>query len=119
MPNLYKCSDGTTVNQGQINSRLQKNYKFHDSCSTVKVCECCQKARAVDHDHTIAQSRCKVIHKTELIWTRDNWVYSCRKCHEEWENFKSGAYLNHLNASMRMFYVKGHDNDLYLKRINL
>lgn len=112
-------SSGIGYTDSRIKQKLSEHYRLFDCFNYNPVCECCQKAKANDHDHTIAQARCKVIHKVELIWNRDNWVYSCRKCHQEWESYKDGKWLDHKNAAHRMMFMKMHDTEGYNKRINL
>lgn len=120
MPTTWECSDGSRVTQGQIDTRyrLSREQKYSGITVTL-MCECCGKERGNDNDHTISQSRCKKIHKTELIWHQGNYVWSCRKCHQEWENFKSGKWIEHKNAEERLRFMKEHDPDGYNIRINL
>lgn len=108
--NRYDCSNGQKVSQATIDrKRSESHRKFLELLGANPICEACQNERANDFDHTIAQARCKVIHKTELIWTMANQPMSCRNCHHQWENFKSGEYLNHKNYSERMDYLEQHD----------
>lgn len=83
------------------------------------LCEGCQEVRAVHNDHTIAKARCKVIHKTELIYDLNNFVDSCERCHKQWEAFKTGDYLLHKNVEQRLAYMKEHDPEGYNERIHL
>ncbi len=120
MANMHKCSDGTSVNQSQINARYSRSKKKkYAGITFTLICEGCNKEPSVDNDHTIAQARCKVIHKTELIWHPLNYVRSCRKCHMQWESFKSGEWLEHLNVEHRLAFMKKHDPEGYNVRIQL
>lgn len=111
--NKYKDSEGNLYTQGMINSRLRDAYKW----SMPKyICECCGKKQTNDHDHTISQSRCKELHKVELIWLEGNWSYSCRDCHHEWESYKSGLFSFHKNAHKRMLVVAMYDRETFIKR---
>lgn len=117
---MNKCSDGTLVSPSQINKRyFESRKKKYSGITFTPICEGCNKDRSVDNDHTIAQARCKVIHKTELIWHPLNYVRSCRKCHMEWENFKSGEWIHHLNVRERLAFLKEHDPDGFNVRIEL
>jgi len=110
----HKLSDGTSWTQSQIRTKLSKAYK---GLVLKYRCEGCMNAVAQDHDHTISQSRCKQIHKTELIIDRENIEFSCRECHDQWEGYKSGKFANHANAVKRMLYTKIHDAEGYMKRL--
>lgn len=93
--------------------------KKHGGMFGSLICEGCGKQRAEHNDHTIAKARCKVIHKTELIWNPKNYVSSCSTCHRQWENFKSGEWIHHLNVEERLLFLKQHDPDGYNTRIEL
>lgn len=111
---LYKCSDGTEVTEAQIKSKLSNAYR---STTFSRVCQCCGSEPARDHDHTLAKARCKVLHKTELIWFYANWSDSCRTCHEQWESLKSGEFTHHLNLIERMTFLREHDFEGFKKRL--
>lgn len=113
------CSDGTYVTEAAIKSRYSKALKEKHEGQTSFRCEGCRSAQAVHNDHTIAKARCKVIHKSELIWHKGNFVNSCEKCHREWENFKSGMWINHCNVESRLAFLKEHDPEGYTLRIEL
>jgi hypothetical protein len=120
MANKYLCSDGTYVTQSQINNRYRwSKEKKYAGITTTLLCEGCQKETGNDNDHTIAQARCKVIGKTELIWNPKCYVWSCRKCHHEWENFKSGEWVRHKNVEERLRFLKEHDPEGFNVRITL
>ncbi len=82
-------------------------------------CSGCQSTYWDDHDHTIAQKRCKEIGKPELIINVDNFEYSCRQCHIEWESYKSGEFRHHKNFARRMAFMKEHDYEGYVKRMEV
>lgn len=120
MPNKAYCSDGTWFYQSTIDNRYKRaKEKKWEGVDYAPMCEACAKERGCENDHTIAQARCKKIKKTELIWFIPNFVWSCRKCHKEWENFKSGEWLNHLNCTERLAFMKEHDPEGYRIRVNL
>lgn len=114
----YYCSDGTRVSENTINRKYSEALKEKHLYNSSPRCENCGE-QAVHNDHTIARARCKVIHKTELIWNPMNFVSSCAKCHTEWENFKSGDWLLHNNVEERLRIVKLYDPEGYKKRIEL
>lgn len=115
MPNYYVTSTGDRLTQRQINSHLSSTYK---GMLVKYICEACGSSQAVDHDHTIAQKRCKELHKTELIWDEENMSFSCRNCHEDWERFKNGNFSYHLNCEKRMNYVSHHDGEGFRARMH-
>lgn len=118
MPNKYQCSDGTYVTDSVIRFRyLSSKKEKHAGTMCIPMCEGCESERGNDNDHTIAQARCKVLGKTELIWNQMCYVWSCRKCHHQWENFKSGEWVHHKNVEQRMAFLKEHDPEGYTKRI--
>lgn len=81
-------------------------------------CEACGgKDEIATHDHTVSQKRCKELHKTELIWDEENIKFSCIKCHNEWESYKSGKFSEHRNVLARMIYTLEHDREGFLKRL--
>jgi len=108
MPNKYTCSNGDRVTQATINRRLTECYKRMGDP---------RLPYPVDHDHTISQARCKTLHKTELIWSPDNIEFSSREKHTEWEGYKSGKFAFHENVVNRMFFVKKHDREGFMKRL--
>ncbi len=116
MANKHYCSDGKSYTQPTIQSKLSKSYQEND-LDAPYYCECCGKRRWEHHDHTISQKACKWLHKTELIWYRGNWSYSCNQCHTEWESFKSGLFANHLNFEVRMLFLKEYDIQNYNLRL--
>ena len=110
----FECSNGEKINQGQINDRLHTAYRLHKPADLL--CQCCGELLADDHDHTISQARCKNLHKTQLIWDYNNWSYSCRTCHMEWESYAGGDFEDHKNVVERMLYIKKHDPEGFQKR---
>ena len=105
------------MKQSTINAKLSKAYREKHAGVGIIMCECCGVERAQDNDHSIAQRRCKEIGKIELIWDKENFVSSCRKCHNEWESYKSENFRHHLNYEQRMEYLKKHDIEGYNKRL--
>lgn len=116
MANKYKTSTGKTYTQAGIKNMLSKAYQSKHQSPAPVWCEGCNKEPAQDNDHTIAQKRCKELHLTELIWDENNFVSSCRKCHQEWESWKSGAWAHHRNALARLEYLYQYDKEAYNKR---
>jgi len=113
MPNYSYDSEGNKYTDQQVKRKLSNERKDW----LIKMwCECCGKAQANDFDHTISQARCKTLHKAELIWTRNNGSFSCRKCHMEWESYKDGKFSHHKNAYSRMLFTAIHDTEGFKKR---
>jgi hypothetical protein len=117
--NYSICSDGTKVSQATIDRKYAeaRRNKYADMMGT-PCCEACGES-SVDNDHTIAQARCKVIHKTELIWDPKNFPRSCRKCHHEWENVKGLKWVDHANVDERLRYLRKHDPEGYKYRMTI
>ena len=111
---LYKCSNGSEVTESQIKTKLSRAYK---TTAFSPLCECCGTEPATEHDHTISKARCKVLHKTELIWDSHNWSDSCRSCHGQFESYKSGECNQHLNYMKRIMFMKEHDIEGFKKRL--
>ena len=117
--NEYKTSDGERVSQATIDRRRREEQRhiLYRLAPLNPICEGCGEYPAMEHDHTISQARCKTLHKTELIWDPDNWSYSCRQCHQEWESYRSGRFEEHANVIKRMLFVKQHDPEGFEKRV--
>ena len=111
--NYYKTSDGHEVSQQSIDRLRAKSYAYYPE---LHACEACG-ALAVDHSHIISQARCKVLHKTELIWSRENWFFACRSCHMEWEAIKGARWSKFLNLPRLLQVLKRHDPEGHQKRI--
>jgi hypothetical protein len=119
MANLYYCSNGERISEATIKARYSRALQAKHAGTSVFVCAACGQRRAEHNDHTIAKARCKVIHKTELIYDPDNFEDSCSICHSQWENFKSGDWINHNNMEKRLRFLKEHDPEGYRIRIEL
>ena len=119
MANMAFCSDGTRLSELSIKNRYTASLREkYEGINYTLPCEGCGDA-SVHNDHTIAKARCKVIHKTELIWNPNNYVRSCETCHRQWEGFKSGEWVNHHNMESRLKFLKEHDPEGYTVRIEL
>ncbi len=114
MANTYYDSDGNKWTQQKIRSEYTKAKK---GWRTKGICEALGFPHVADDpDHTISQSRCKEIHKVELIFMEGNISWSCRKAHMEWESYKSGRFSYHKNAYSRMVFTAMHDEEGFKKR---
>ena len=114
MANKYYTSDGQAYTQQQIRTKYSQEKNWW---RTKGICEAYGFPKvAHDPDHTIAQARCKVLHKVELIWSEANISWSCREAHQEWESYKSGKFSHHKNAYQRMVFVAMHDEEVFKKR---
>ncbi len=117
-PKKYRTSEGELVSDGVIQKRKSKAYEESPKPNDV-MCQCCGNERAVDHDHTISERRCKILQISDLIYTEANWSLSCRTCHAfEWESYKSGLFQHHNNVVERMLFMKIHDIEGFRKRMN-
>lgn len=113
--NTFECSDGSKIKQIGINQMRSQAYILLESVRTdLDICEGCG-GQATCHAHIIAQSRCKVINKTELIWYLDNIFPSCFECNAAIENPKGHAWKSLKNAQKCLDFIKIHDTELYQK----
>lgn len=115
----YQCSDGSRISEAGIRARYSDALREKHAGNPRAMCGCGCGGPAVHNDHTIAKARCKVIHKTELIWHPDNFESSCEKAHREWEDFKSGQWLLHANVEKRLVFLKEHDPEGFDIRVTL
>jgi len=118
----FKCSSGRRVSQKEINSKRASTYDLMDTRlkGATKVCAATgvnEYDTIIDHDHTIAQARCKELGKTELIWDEKNIEYSSRQAHREWESYGDGKFIAHANFQKRMQFVKAHDPEAWERRM--
>lgn len=113
------CSNGERVSQATIDRRYAEARKKKHAGNPRPLCGGCEEFYADHNDHTIAQARCKVLHKAELIWDLNNFEDSCHTCHNEWEAFKSGEWLKHKNVEKRLRFLKEHDPEGFKVRIEL
>jgi len=114
--NRYICSDGSKVTQATIQRKLSEAYRLYGG--RFFLCEGCGNERATDHSHIISQKRCKELHKTELIWSRENWFYACRDCHMIWESYKSGEFGSLKNIDELLDVLRVYDYEGLQKRLN-
>lgn len=120
MKPTYKCSNDERVTQETIERRYaQSRAEKYQGMTATLMCQAGCGERGNDNDHTISQRRLKDIGKTELIWHPDAYVWNCRNCHRQWENFKSGEWLTHANCSERLLFLKEHDPEGFTIRVTL
>lgn len=117
--NYSFCSDGTRISEAGIRARYSDALREKHAGNPRAMCGCGCGGPAVHNDHTIAKARCKVIHKTELIWDPENFESSCEKAHREWEDFKSGMWIMHANCNKRLLFLKENDPEGFTVRIQL
>ena len=112
--NKYRTSTGQYISEATIKKRLSENYRNNPSWS---VCEACGHNRATEHSHVISKARCKQIQKADLIYSRENWFFSCRKCHEDWEALHSDRWKRFKNLERLIPVLQKHDPQGYMKRV--
>jgi len=113
-PNLYYCSDGSRVSQNKIDWKYQRAREKRYAGLSTKHCEGCG-AMCNGSAHIIAQARCKVIHKTELIWNPKNFFPACSPCNLAIENPKGEAWKSLRNIEYCLEFIQAHDPELYRK----
>ena len=114
--NLFECSDGTKVRHAEINIRRSKAYVIQsiDLRPHSDVCHGCGNL-AQAHAHIIPQARCKVIHKTELIWDTNNFFPACHECNLALENPKGHVWKSLKNIEKCLSFMAQHDPELFIK----
>lgn len=113
----YSTSDGERITQATIDRRRSEIYRKEGIYSESNICEGCEKERATEHSHIISQGMCKILGKAELCYKSVNWFLSCRKCHQDWENKKSGKFGNLKNIDLLLAVLRRFDPDEYRKRL--
>jgi 5-methylcytosine-specific restriction endonuclease McrA len=112
--NRYYCSNGERVSQGVIDTRRSKMYRLLYEGSSHPSCSGCG-SRAEGTAHVIPQSRCKVLLKTELIWTPENTFPACLQCNSVAENVSSEAITTLNNYEEIKRVIKKYDYERYTK----
>lgn len=115
--NKYWTSDGIAFTQNQIDRKRSEAYRERYQDSLVHWCEGCG-AVCQCSAHIIPQARCKVLHKTELIWSPENFFPSCFKCNAAIENPKGNAWKSLRNIDKCLTYIQLHDRELFQKFLN-
>ena len=111
--NKYRISTGEYISENIIKRRLSENYRKYPQLA---ICEACGKL-ATDHSHIISKKRCKELGKADLIYTRENWFFSCRKCHEDWEALHGQRWIHFRNLERLIPVLQKHDPEGYMKRV--
>ena len=111
----YECSNGERVSESTIKKRLSAAYRqWYDGGEG---CAGCWVGRASETSHIISKARCKELHKTELIWNKENTFPSCRRCHLIWETTGALAWCNLLNVDRCIEVLEKYDTESYNKRM--
>jgi len=115
--NTFRCSDGLRVTQAYIDAHLTKAYSIQDKelGRYAHFCFGCGWAVSVGHAHIIPKARCKVLGKTELIWSKENFFPACHKCNLAIENPKGQDWKKLKNIEACMKFIMTHDPELYVK----
>lgn len=109
----YFCSDGTRVTQAMIDKKYLQS-RINRYSDHVPYCWGCGEA-AQGNAHIIAQARCKVLHKTELIWDTRNYFPACNACNSAIENPKGEEWKNLKNIDYCLKWIKQEDPELFTK----
>jgi 5-methylcytosine-specific restriction endonuclease McrA len=115
--NTFLCSDGTRVTQAEIDAKLKEAYQVKYTISPWMTCEGCGEW-ADSSAHIIAKSRCKQLHKTELVWCPENFFPACYSCNSAIESPKGGKWKVLRNIDKCMEFVRIHDKELFQKFLN-
>ena len=108
----YTTSSGERVSEATIQKRLSKAYRQRYDGEPYP---CCEETgtRAQGSSHIISQSRCKELHKTELIWNPDNFFPATHVTNSRWES--NDKKLRNYDEYME--FMKIHDLEGYNKRL--
>jgi 5-methylcytosine-specific restriction endonuclease McrA len=109
----HKCSDGSQVSQATIDRKRSEAYRDRYD-GRPQVCQGCGRP-AEGSAHIIPQARCKQLHKTELIWSYENFFPACHKCNAAIENPKGKEWKKLLNLFDCLSVIKKYDPELYAK----
>jgi hypothetical protein len=112
--NTWACSDGTRLNQYEIDTKLTEAYRIKYTKGNSCTCEGCGRW-ADSSAHIIAKSRCKQIGKTELTWDENNFFPACFECNSAIENPKGTEWKNLKNIDKCIAFIYDHDKELYFK----
>jgi 5-methylcytosine-specific restriction endonuclease McrA len=115
--NTFLCSDGTRVTQAEIDAKLTEAYRIKYTNGPSMTCAGCGEW-ADSSAHIIAKSRCKQLHKTELVWCPDNFFPACYSCNSAIESPKGGKWKALRNLDKCMEFVRIHDKELFQKFLN-
>jgi len=114
MANMAYCSNGERVSQNTIIARYReariRKYSYPNNLR----CEGCGQP-CNGSAHIIAQARCKILHKTELIWNPDNFFPACIKCNQSLENPKGQDWKKMRNIEKCLNFIEIHDAELFMK----
>lgn len=113
--NSWLCSDGTRVTQKEIDKKRSEAYKLKYQDNPHPIDEGFREKRAECTAHIIAQSRCKKIGKTELIWDIDNMFPATFESNLAIENPKGDAWLKLHNKDYCLRFIQLHDAELFAK----
>lgn len=114
--NRYFTSNGERVTESTIKKRLSTAYKLWYDMGP-EYCRGCGIERAIETSHIISKARCKELHKTELIWTRENTYPSCRACHIAWESISNPEWCELMNVDECLEILEKFDKESFNKRM--
>lgn len=112
--NTFLCSDGTKVTQAEINVFRAEAYAQRYPVQSA-TCHGCWKRKAQGSAHVIAQARCKILGKTELIWDQRNFFPSCLQCNAAIESPNGKNWKALLNITECLEFIKQEDPELFTK----
>lgn len=112
--NRYYCSNGERVSEATIQSRYSRALREWYPIGHA-LCACGR--RATETSHIVAKARCKELHKTELIWTKENTFPACRACHMAWEAVYGEDWKNLTNIETLLSIERKYDKEGYEKRV--
>lgn len=110
----YFTSTGERVSEAVVQSRYQRSRERRYSGMGVLRCWGCG-TDCNGSAHIIAKARCKVIHKTELIWAWRNFFPACSRCNQAIENPKGEGWKKLTNIYECLQFIEENDRELYQK----
>lgn len=112
----YFCSNGERVSESTIKKRLANAYRTWYGGEPFQICAGCG-GRAIETSHIVSKARCKELHRTELIWFRENTFPACRQCHVVFETINDPDWCGLLNVDECLEILEKYDNESYQKRL--
>lgn len=110
--NRSYCSDGSRISESVIHDKYARARERKYAGVGVWRCEGCG-TDCHGSAHIIAKARCKVIHKSELIWDPNNFFPACNACNQAIENPKGEAWKHLRNIEHCLKVIAKYDPDLY------
>jgi 5-methylcytosine-specific restriction endonuclease McrA len=113
--NKYHDSQGNSYTESAIKARYSRFLReLYQDAHSSQWCEGCN-LRADATAHIVPKARAKSLHKTELIWTKENVFRACHRCNSIAENVSSPEILTLNNIEEIKRVLLKYDEERYNK----